>query len=334
MKAWPAVRLTPLPAVRVLALPVLALPVLVLMVLVLAACGSAGPATSASSSSASSPSGPGATAPASAGQNGSAGTPSGGTGPAGALPAVAHTVIVVMENHSYGEVVGSSLAPYIDQLAAAGALFTNSRAVAHPSEPNYLALFSGSTQGVTSDSCPATVGAANLASQLIAAHRTFTGYAESVAPQGAAVCSSGEYARKHVPWADFSNVPPSVTKSFTSFPAGNYGRLPDVSFVIPNLCDDMHDCSVATGDGWLKRNLGGYVTWAKAHDSLLILTWDENDGSVGNQIPTIFVGQMVRPGRFAMPITHYSVLHTVETLYGLRPVANAAAAPVINAIWR
>src|ERR1039457_1344784 len=329
MKAWPAVRLTPLPAARVLALPVL-----MLMVLVLAACGSAGPATSASSSSASSPSVPGATAPASAGQNGSAGTPSGGTEPAGALPAVAHTVIVVMENHSYGEVVGSSLAPYIDQLAAAGALFTNSRAVAHPSEPNYLALFSGSTQGVTSDSCPETFGAANLASQLIAAHRTFTGYAESLPPQGASVCSSGEYARKHVPCADFSNVPSSATKSFTSFPAGNYGRLPDVSFVIPNLCDDMHDCPVATGDSWLKRNLGGYVTWAQKNHSLLVLTWDENDGSGGNQITTIFAGQMVRTGRFAMPITHYSVLRTIEALYALPPHAYAATAAVIGGVWR
>jgi acid phosphatase len=319
----------------VLALPVLALTVSsALTVLVLTACGSADPATSAGSSPASSPSGPGAAAATSAGQNGSAGTPSGGTGQAGALPAVAHTVIVVMENRSYGEVVGNPLAPYINQLAAEGALFTDSRAVAHPSEPNYLALFSGSTQGVTSDSCPETFGAANLASELIAAHRTFTGYAESLPPQGVSVCSSGEYARKHVPWADFTNVPPSAAKSFTSFPAGHYDLLPDVSFVVPNLCDDMHDCPVATGDSWLKRNLSGYVTWAKANDGLLILTWDENDGSVGNQIPTIFVGQMVRPGRFAVPITHYSILRTIEALYGLRPVAHAASAPVISAIWR
>ncbi len=91
---------------------------------------------------------------------------------------------------------------------------------------------------------------------------------------------------------------------------------------------------MATGDSWLKRNLGGYVTWAKQHDSLLILTWDENDGSGGNQIPTIFVGQMVRPGRLALPITHYSVLRTVETLYRLRPTAHAATATLISGIWR
>lgn len=250
-----------------------------------------------------------------------------------ALPAVAHTVVVVMENHSYSDVIGRPQAPYINQLAGEGALFTNSRAVSHPSEPNYLALFSGSTQGLTSDSCPETFGAPNLASELIAAHRTFVGYVESLPARGGSVCSSGEYARKHVPWADFSNVPLSATKSFTSFPAGNYGQLPTVSFVIPNLCDDMHDCSVATGDSWLKRNLGGYATWAKQNDSLLILTWDENDGSAGNQIPTIFVGQKVRTGTFAMPITDYSVLRTIDGLYGLRPDAHASTATVISSVW-
>jgi len=259
---------------------------------------------------------------------------SGHAGGIGTLPAAAHTVVVVMENRSYGEVIGSREAPYINQLAGRGALFTDSHAVAHPSEPNYLALFSGSTQGVTDDACPRTFGAVNLASELFAAHKTFTGYAQSLPSQGGSVCSSGMYARKHVPWVNFSNVPASATKSFASFPAGDYGRLPTVSFVIPNLCDDMHSCSVATGDGWLKRNLGGYATWAGSHHSLLIVTWDENDGSTGNQVPTIFVGQQVRAGRYAVPINDYSVLHTIESMYQLRPDALAAGAGVITAVWR
>jgi acid phosphatase len=302
---------------------------LLLATLALAACGSAGPPTPAGSTA-----GHGATATPSAGPDAPGSPSSSQPGQAGALPAVTHTVVVVMENHSYSEVIGDPQAPYINALAREGALFTQSRAVSHPSEPNYLALFSGSTQGVTSDNCPETFGAANLASELIAAHRTFQGYAESLPPQGGLVCSSGEYARKHVPWVDFTNVPSSATRSFTSFPAGNYGRLPDVSFVIPNLCDDMHDCPVATGDSWLKRDLGGYVTWAQQNDSLLILTWDENDGSSGNQITTIFAGQMVRAGRSAMPITHYNVLRTIETLYGLPPDGYAATAAVIRGVWR
>lgn len=239
-----------------------------------------------------------------------------------------------MENHSYGDVIGSSAAPFINMLARDGALFTRSYAITHPSEPNYLALFSGSTQGVTDDGCPDTFSAPNLATGLIGAGKTFAGYAEDLPAAGSPVCSAGEYARKHVPWADFSNVPADLSKPFSSFPATDLASLPTVSFVIPNLCDDMHDCSVATGDSWLRAHLSGYVSWAMSHDSLLILTWDENDGSPGNQIPTIFVGQMVRPGRYAEPVTHYSVLATIEAAYGLPRDGHAASAEPITAIWR
>ena len=106
-----------------------------------------------------------------------------------------------------------------------------------------------------------------------------------------------------------------------------------MSWVIPNLCDDMHDCSVATGDSWLGRNLGGYAHWAMTHHSLLIVTWDEDDGSAANQIPTIFVGQAVRPGRYGQRITHYNVLATIEAAYHLRRDGHAATAAPITGIW-
>ncbi|HEY9242904.1 MAG TPA: alkaline phosphatase family protein, partial [Streptosporangiaceae bacterium] len=252
-----------------------------------------------------------------------------------ALPAPPqHTVIVLEENHGYGEVIGSPQAPYLNQLARQGALFTSSRAITHPSEPNYLALFSGSTQGVTDDSCPHRFTTPDLAAELIAAGRTFAGYAENLPATGSAACSAGEYARKHVPWTNFSNLPAADSKPFSAFPAGHYARLPTVSFVIPNLCDDMHDCPVASGDSWLRAHLSGYASWARTHDSLLIITWDENDGSPGNQIPTILAGQPVRSGRYAEPITHYSVLRTVEELYRLPLTGHAATAALITGSWR
>ena len=263
-----------------------------------------------------------------------------GAGPApsrasvGRVPAAAHTIVVVMENHAYSEVIGSSAAPFLNQLAREGAVFTHSYAITHPSEPNYLALFSGSTHGVTDDNCPVELTAPNLAADLIAAGKTFAGYSEDLPSVGSAVCSAGEYARNHVPWADFRNVPGSVNMPFASFPATEFGRLPAVSFVIPNLCDDMHDCSVATGDTWLRAHLSDYASWAMAHDSLLIITWDEDDGSQSNQIPTIFAGQQVRPGRYAERITHYSVLATLEAAYGLPRDGEAANATPITDIWR
>ncbi len=274
-----------------------------------------------------------ATGPASAG-----GTVAASAAPTAAAqplpPAPAHTVIVIMENHAYGEVIGSPQAPYLNQLARQGAVFTHSYAITHPSEPNYLALFAGGTQGVTDDSCPHRFTAANLASELIAAGKTFAGYSEDLPGTGSAVCTSGEYARKHVPWTDFSNVPAADSKPFTSFPAGDYARLPALSFVIPNLCHDMHDCPVSTGDAWLRAHLSGYARWAASHASLLVVTWDEDDSSAGNQIPTIMTGQMVQAGRYSAPVTHYGVLRTLESLYRLPPTGHAAAAHVITGIWK
>jgi hypothetical protein len=250
------------------------------------------------------------------------------------VPAPAHTVVVVMENHSYSEVIGNTAAPFLNQLAATGAVFTHSYAITHPSEPNYLALFSGSTHGVTDDSCPVQFTAPNLAADLIAAGKTFTGFSENLPAAGSPVCTAGRYARKHVPWTDFRNVPGSVSVPFSRFPATDFTRLPTVSFVIPNLCNDMHDCSVQTGDAWLRAHLSGYASWAMTHNSLLIITWDEDDGSQANQVLTIFAGQQVKPGRYAERITHYSVLATIEAAYGLPRDGNAAAATPISDSWR
>ena len=250
------------------------------------------------------------------------------------MPKPRHILVVIMENSSYSGILGSTADPYIHQLARRGALFTRSFAITHPSEPNYLALFSGSTQGVSDDSCPHSFSTPNLAADLIAAGKTFAGYAESLPAAGSAACTAGEYARKHAPWTDFSNIPRSVGKPFSSFPGSDFARLPAVSFVVPNLCHDMHDCSVATGDSWLRAHLARYVTWALTHDSVLILTWDENDGSPGNQIATIFVGQQIRPGRYSERITHYNVLRTIEDAYRLRHDGHAAGARPITDIWR
>jgi phosphatidylinositol-3-phosphatase len=298
------------------------------VLLMLAGCGGSG-------SPASTPVSPtGSPAAASPGTARSV-SPSATTGPQpAAVPEPAHTVVVVMENHSYADIIGNPAAPFINDLARRGALFTRSYAITHPSEPNYLALFSGATQGVADDGCPNRFTAPNLAADLIKAGKSFAGYAEDLPGAGSPVCSVGEYARKHVPWADFSNVPGSVSLPFTSFPATALARLPAVSFVIPNLCHDMHDCSVATGDTWLRAHIGGYADWAMTHDSLLIVTWDEDDGSQANQITTIFVGQQVRPGSYAEPITHYSVLATIEAAYALPRDGQAAATAPITNIWR
>ncbi|MFC1413948.1 alkaline phosphatase family protein [Streptacidiphilus sp. N1-12] len=252
---------------------------------------------------------------------------------ASTVPTPAHVVVVMEENHSYSDIIGNSGAPYFNSLAGQGALLTSSYGVTHPSEPNYMALFAGSTFGLTADTCPVNKGnTANLGSELLAAGKTFKGYSEGLPSTGSTTCSSGKYARKHSPWVNFSNVPTADSLPFTSFPT-NYASLPTLSFVIPNLNDDMHDGSIATADSWLNSKLSAYATWAKTNNSLLIVTWDEDDYSESNQIPTIVVGQGVKTGHYDETVNHYNLLATLEQMYGLTPVGSSATAPAITDIW-
>jgi phosphatidylinositol-3-phosphatase len=251
------------------------------------------------------------------------------------LPVPAHIIIVIEENHGYSEIIGSPSAPYINSLASQGASFTNIHGETHPSQPNYLALYSGSEQGIIDDSCPHTFTAESLGGELIKAGLTFVGYGESLPKAGSTVCTSGEYARKHNPYVDFTDTPATDNLPFTSFPTStNYGKLPTVAWVIPNLADDMHDGTIQQGDTWLKTNLSAYVTWAQTNNSLLVVTWDEDQGTTGNQIPTIFVGPMVKPGKYAEKINHYNILRTIEAMYGLPYLGNAATAITITNVWQ
>jgi hypothetical protein len=251
------------------------------------------------------------------------------------LPRPSHIVILVEENKPNGGVIGNKSAPYINSLASNGAMMTQSFAETHPSEPNYLALFAGNTLGLTENACPVDAGnAPNLASELLAAGYSFGGFAESLPAVGSTACSAGKYARKHVPWVNFANVPPAVSVPFSSFNArSDFSSLPTVSFVIPNLDNDMHDGSIAQADTWLYSNLSHYVNWAVSNNSLFILTFDEDDGGAKNQIPTVIYGANVKPGSYREPISHYNVLSTIEEMYGLPKTGLAANAPAIIDIW-
>jgi phosphatidylinositol-3-phosphatase len=251
----------------------------------------------------------------------------------GSVPAFDHVLVVMMENHGYGQIFGSSKTPYIHHLAKHGAKFTDSHGITHPSQPNYLALFSGSTQGVHNDSCPHSFDTENLGDQLIMGGLTFSGYSEALPHQGSQVCDAGRYARRHVPWTNFTNVPQDDNRTYDQLPT-DYADLPSVAFVIPNLCHDMHNCGPQAGDRWLKANIAPYADWAAAHNSLLVLTWDEDDGTRANHIPTVFAGANLKPGTYHERISHYSVLRTIESSFGLGAVGHAAGADPITDVWQ
>lgn len=254
---------------------------------------------------------------------------------ANGVPVWDHVVIVVMENHSTTQIMGSSNAPYINSLASQGTNFTDAHGIVHPSEPNYIALFSGSKQGLTDDSCPHTYTTTNnMEEQLQVAGKTFKGYAESMPSAGYTGCTSGDYARRHAPWVNFTSVD-QATQSlpFSSFPT-DYTTLPTVSMVIPNNQNNMHDGTINAGDTWLQTNLDGYAQWAKTHNSLLIVTFDEDDNSVDNHIPTVMVGANVKVGNtFSSRIDLYDLLTLVQDAYGLPRVNNTVGRAVMTQPW-
>ena len=254
--------------------------------------------------------------------------------PAAQAAKVSYVTIVLMENRNYESIVGSADVPYVDRtLIPQGALLTNSHAVSHPSEPNYLALFSGSTQGVTSDACPLSFSSRNLASELYASGKTFAGWAESMPQDGFDGCrANGLYARKHDPWVNFTNVPARDNRVYTGLPVPS---MPTVCFLVPNLCNDMHDCSARQGDDWLAKNLPPLIAWNAKHDGLLIVTWDEAEpDNGGNRIPTILVGPMVRAGtKSDRYVDHYGVLRTIESFFALSCIDKDCQASPITGIW-
>jgi len=269
------------------------------------------------------------------------------------VPQHDHVLIVVMENHSTTSIIGSSNAPYINSLinGTSSALFTQSYALWHPSQPNYIMLFSGDNQGVTSDSDPSTFPftSPNLGASLLANSKTFTGYSEDLPSDGFNGSTSGNYARKHNPWVNWQNassngIPSADNIPFTSFPT-DFSTLPTVSFVIPSLIHDMHNpiilpSAIVNGDTWLHDNLDAYIQWAKTHNSLFILTFDEDDGTniagvstSTNQITTLFVGANVQKGQYSENITHYTVLRTLEDMYGLPYAGNSSTEIPITDCW-
>ncbi len=256
-------------------------------------------------------------------------------GVVGAVPRPAHVVVVIEENHAESDIIGNPAAPYLSSLAARGALFTQSYGIGHPSQPNYLALFSGSPQGVTDDSCPppgAPFHTPNLATALQTVGASFATYSEDLPATGSSACSSGAYARKHNPATDFADMAPGENRPFSAFPA-DPASLPTVSFVVPNLDHDMHDGTAGQADTWLRTHLDTYVKWARAHDSLLVITWDEDDYSAANRIPTLFIGPMVRPGRYPDHIDHYTVLRTLTAMYDAAAPGLAAQTAPITDVW-
>jgi acid phosphatase len=246
------------------------------------------------------------------------------------VPAFTHIYVIVMENKEYGSVVGNTHAPYINFLIRHYGLATNYTAVAHPSEPNYLALWGGSTFGVSDDGVH-NITARNLSNQLAARGRTWHVYAQDL-PRRCSTASSasggvdlvgaaGTYVRKHEPAISFTNISRSLIQcsritrlSAFSPTAANF------ELIVPNLTNDMHDGSVAQGDAFLRAFVPRITGRASFANSLLVITWDEGSTSLGGggRVATLVISPREK-GRFqsATAHNHYSLVRTIENAWGL-----------------
>ena len=262
---------------------------------------------------------------------------SGGQAAPRPVPQLDHAIVVVLENKERDKVLGNPAAPAFNAFAANGAVLAGYRGVTHPSLPNYLALVSGSTHGIASDCTSCTVRGRSLADTLEAKRRTWKTYAEGLPRPGWTGPFKGRYAKRHVPFLYFRTVLSKPARLRRVVPLSQLSRdlaakrLPDFALVVPDLCHDMHDCPVATGDAWLKRFLPRLL---RLPNTAVFVVFDESD-SLDPRVPGLVIGTAVRPGsQFRPRLSHYGLLRTIEDAWGLARLGRSASVGPITGIWR
>jgi hypothetical protein len=252
----------------------------------------------------------------------------------------AHLLVVIEENHSFGQIIGSPAAPFLDRLAAHGTLLTDDHAITHPSLPNYVALLSGQTS-LHSDCRACTVAGATLVDQLEADHLSWAAYLEGLPHRCSTVaCQGGAYSEAVDRFMHAAGIREDPSRCDRVLPFRRFhadlaaGRLPRVVLVMPDLDHDMHPRPVRVADRWLQRllqELRASLVWRT--DTRLVVTFDESTrrdvrsccGGLGrgSRIPTIVAGPQIPQGRDATASTHYSLLRLIEAGCGLALLGHA-----------
>ena len=271
--------------------------------------------------------------------------PAAAAAPSPAAPS--HTVLIVLENHEFDEVIGNPEMPYLNRLARGGALATDYFGVTHPSLPNYLALFAGSTFGIAENCTDCVVRGPNLATQLSRGGISWRAYMGDLPHPCFAGASHGNYAKRHNPFAYFPSVAAVPSRCRQVVPETRlladlrHHRLPEFGWLTPDLCDDAHDCNLAAADEHLRTLVPPTLHQLGPH-GLLILTFDEgtSDGGCcglpgGGRVATVLAGPDVPPGiEIRRPADHYSLLAAIEDRFGLPRLRLARSAkPLAPALF-
>jgi len=244
-----------------------------------------------------------------------------------------------MENEESTSLIGNSAAPYINGLANSYGLATQYYGVSHPSLPNYLALTAGSTFGITSDCTTCWVNATNLADQIEASGRSWKAYLEGM-PSACFVGDAYPYMQKHNPWIYFNDIRTNAARCtahvvpFSQLGSDlGGGSVPNYVWITPNMCNDMHDCSIATGDSWLSQQVPAILnSTAFRNGGVLFVTWDEGStnagcctNAAGGRVATLVISPLGRTGfQSSVQETHYSLLRTIEDSWNLARLGGAS----------
>ncbi|RYZ56176.1 MAG: hypothetical protein EOP07_12920 [Proteobacteria bacterium] len=254
------------------------------------------------------------------------------------LPRVDHIIIVEFENIDYSKAMAQ---PTFKKIAAEGANLSNFYAETHPSQPNYLAMISGSMWGVTSDK-NVDIDGRHIGDLLEEAGKTWKVYADDYPGNCFLGPKFGKYVRKHVPFLSFKNIQENPERCASIVEGGELSKdllddeLPTYSLYIPNLSDDGHDTGVAYADNWLKTVFMPKLISNLPEHTLVVFTFDESSRTGGNHIYTAFYGDVVKAGSvYASRTDHYGFLRTVEALLGLPTLGKEdEKAHIISGIWQ
>ena len=275
------------------------------------------------------------------------------SGSSGKVPKFSHVIVMIFENEEITNIIGNSALPNFNKLAQQYTLLVNDHAVTHPSLPNYIALTSGDTQGITSDCTTCFTNATNLPDLIEQSGRSWKAYLEDM-PAPCSVTDQGNYAEKHNPFVYYDDIRTNTARCqqhdvpLTQLDSDLQNKqLPAFAWITPNLCNDGHDCGAAAADKFMGPEVNKIITSPSFdQNSLLIVTFDEGTtrasccglpSKAGGKVTTLLISKLVKTGfQDDTEYSHYSILKTIEDAWGLQQLGHSADAqtPLITAAWK
>jgi len=248
---------------------------------------------------------------------------------------VRRVVLIVLEN---GNPATAAKQSFLQARAGEGMVLTQYFAVAHPSQPNYVAMISGSTAGALTDS-PITLDRPHIGNALGTRWRVYAEDYPALAGKCNLIKQSGLYVRRHVPFLSFKDVQQGTCNQVVPFAQLKADKLPDFAMIVPNLKHDGHrPATMKDANDWLNAQIAPLLKDAAfTKDTVFIVTFDEDDSmnAQNNRVFTVLWGDHVQHGTRADVYDHEDLLATIAALLGVTPPPfDEPGVRPIGGIWK